>query len=289
MQSPIINPPIDNPQSAIPNALLPPSTGIDTMQQSSTKHNENSCAHAREDYPTTLSFKQIEFLRWLPTEHTITAAAEKAGINRATFYRWIKEPAFKAEYEYCRSLALTIAKAEISALSLDAAELLHECLQEGYHPQVRVHAAGTILRNAQRLTQANHSAPAPTPALAPATSATPAPTPATLAPTPATLAPATSTTPAPATPAPATLAPATSATPAPTPDTLAPTPAIPAPAPTHAIPVPTPVIPAKAGIQRSVSPPTHRNTPTAAHRTTPRWSRRVHIRTQPGTMEEERS
>ena len=243
------------------------------MQQSSTKHNENSCAHAREDYSTTLSFKQIEFLRWLPTEHTITAAAEKAGINRATFYRWIKEPAFKAEYEYCRSLALTIAKAEISALSLDAVELLHECLKEGYHPSVRVHAAGTILRNAQRLTQANHSAPAapaPTPATpAPATSATPALTPATPAPTPAIPALATS----------ATLAP-TPATPAPTPATPAPTPAT--PAPSH-------VIPAKAGIQRSVSPPTHRNTPTAAGRTTPRWSRRVHMRTQPGTMEEERS
>ena len=40
--------PIPNRQSPIHNALLPPSTGIDTMQQSSTKHNENSCAHARE-------------------------------------------------------------------------------------------------------------------------------------------------------------------------------------------------------------------------------------------------
>ena len=183
MQSPIINPQINNPQSAIPNALLPPSTGIDTMRQNAAKCGENSCAHAREDYSTTLSFKQIEFLRWLPTEHTITAAAEKAGINRTTFYRWIKEPAFKAEYEYCRSLALTIAKAEISALSLDAAELLHECLKEGYHPSVRVHAAGTILRNAQRLTQANHSTPA-APAPTHAIPATPAPTPVIPAPTP---------------------------------------------------------------------------------------------------------
>ena len=167
--------PIDSLQSSIPNAPLPPSTGIDTMQQSSTKLNENSCppAHAREDYSTTLSFKQIEFLRWLPIEHTITATAEKAGINRTTFYNWIKEPAFKAEYEYCRSLALTIAKAEISALSLDAAELLHECLREGYHPNVRLHAASTILRNAQRLTQANQSQPAPTHAIPAPALATP--------------------------------------------------------------------------------------------------------------------
>ena len=154
--------PTHNLQPAIHNAPLPPSTEIDTIQQSPTKHNENSCppAHAREDYSTTLSFKQIEFLRHLPTEHTITAAAEKAGINRTTFYAWIKDPAFKAEYEHCRSLALTIAKTEISALSLDAAELLHECLKPGYHPAVRVHAAEIILRNAQKLTQAaNQSEP----------------------------------------------------------------------------------------------------------------------------------
>ncbi len=168
---------IHNLQSTTHNALLPPSTEIDTIQQSPTKHNENSCppAHAREDYSTTLSFKQIEFLRHLPTEHTITAAAEKAGINRTTFYNWIKDPAFKAEYEHCRSLALTIAKAEISALSLDAADLLHECLKPGYHPAVRVHAAGTILRNAQRLTQVNQSEPAPTPATPTPTHATPVP------------------------------------------------------------------------------------------------------------------
>ena len=144
--------PIDNPQSAIPNTLLPPSTGIDTMQQNAAKCGENSCAHAREDYSTTLSFKQIKFLRCLLTERTIAAATAKAGVHRGTFYRWLEDPAFKAEYEHCRTL--TIAKAEISALSLDAVELLHECLKEGYHPNVRVHAAGTILRNAQKLTQA---------------------------------------------------------------------------------------------------------------------------------------
>ena len=142
-------------------------------------------AHAREDHETTLSLKQIKFLRHLLTERTIAAATAKAGIHRTTFYAWIKEPAFKAEYEHCRILALTIAKAELNALSLDAAELLHECLKEGYHPHVRVHAAGTILRNAQKLTQANHSAP--TPAI-PATPTPPhvIPTPTNLIPTPTT-------------------------------------------------------------------------------------------------------
>ena len=153
---------IHNLQPAIHNALLPPATEFDKIRQNATKCNETSCAHAREDRETTLSLKQIKFLRHLLTERTISAAAEKAGINRTTFYAWIKDPAFKAEYEHCRSLALTIAKAEISALSLDAADLLHECLKPGYHPAVRVHAAGTILRSAQRLTQATNQ-PAPHP------------------------------------------------------------------------------------------------------------------------------
>ena len=146
------------------SALLPPATEFDKIRQNATKCNETSCAHAhaRDDRETTLSLKQIEFLRHLLTERTISAAAEKSGVYRTTFYNWIKDPAFKAEYEHCRSLALTIAKTEISALSLDAAELLHECLKPGYHPAVRVHAAEIILRNAQRLTQANHSEPAPT-------------------------------------------------------------------------------------------------------------------------------
>ncbi len=153
-------------QSTIHNAPLPPSTEIDTIQQNPAKSDENSCARvplfprAREDRETALSLKQIKFLRCLLTEGTISAAAEKAGTHRSTFYAWMEDPAFKAEYEHCRSLALSIAKTEISALSLDAAELLHECLKPGYHPAVRVHAAGTILRNAQKLTQAaNQSEP----------------------------------------------------------------------------------------------------------------------------------
>ena len=150
--------PCDHTPSAL--ALLPPATEFDKIRQNATKCNKTSCAHAREDRETTLSLKQIEFLRCPLTEGTISAAAEKAGAHRSTFYAWMEDPAFKAEYEHCRTLALSIAKTEISALSLDAAELLHECLKPGYHPAVRVHAAGTILRNAQKLTQAaNQSEP----------------------------------------------------------------------------------------------------------------------------------
>ena len=39
--------PIDNLQSSIDNAPLPPSTGIDTIQQNPTKSNGNSCVPAR--------------------------------------------------------------------------------------------------------------------------------------------------------------------------------------------------------------------------------------------------
>ena len=39
--------PIDNLQSSINNAPLPPSTGIDTIQQNPTKSNGNSCVRAR--------------------------------------------------------------------------------------------------------------------------------------------------------------------------------------------------------------------------------------------------
>ena len=161
---PPAGPPYDYTSGA--TTLLPPATECDTIRQHATKRNGNSCppacAHAREDHTTTtLSLKQIKFLHCLLTERTIAAASERAGIYRTTFYRWIKDPAFKAEYEQCRTLALTIAKAELSALSLDAADLLHECLREGYHPNVRLHAASAILKNAQRLTQANHSDPHP--------------------------------------------------------------------------------------------------------------------------------
>ena len=41
-----------SPQSAIRNAPLPPSTEIDTMRQSPTIHNENSCPRARATAPS---------------------------------------------------------------------------------------------------------------------------------------------------------------------------------------------------------------------------------------------
>ena len=49
MQSP-------NPQSAIPNTPLPPSTEFDTILQNPTKSNGNSCvrAHAREAPPPVI-------------------------------------------------------------------------------------------------------------------------------------------------------------------------------------------------------------------------------------------
>ena len=158
---PPAGPPYDYTSGA--STPLPPATKSGTIRQNPAKSDGNSCvrthAHAREDHTTTLSLKQIKFLRHLLTERSIAATSKKAGVHRSTFYAWIEDPVFKAEYDHCRTLALTIAKAELTALTLDAADLLHECLREGYHPNVRLHAATAILKNAQRLTQANHSDP----------------------------------------------------------------------------------------------------------------------------------
>ena len=51
------NPPHDHTPGA--TALLPPSTEIDTIRQSPTNHNENSCphAHAREASPPVIPAK----------------------------------------------------------------------------------------------------------------------------------------------------------------------------------------------------------------------------------------
>ena len=46
-QGNIMQSPIDNLQSSIHNAPLPPSTGIDTMRQNAAKCGENSCARTR--------------------------------------------------------------------------------------------------------------------------------------------------------------------------------------------------------------------------------------------------
>ena len=78
---------VHNLQSTIHNLQSPnsPSTGIDTMRQSSTKHNENSCAHARDTaFPPPVYVIPASPLVIPAPSHVIPA---KAGIPRAQIDR----------------------------------------------------------------------------------------------------------------------------------------------------------------------------------------------------------
>ena len=69
-------PPHDHTPGA--TALLPPSTEIDTIRQSPTNHNENSCAHAREAFPPVIPAKAgIYPLHIRPTPIVIPAATHR--------------------------------------------------------------------------------------------------------------------------------------------------------------------------------------------------------------------
>ncbi len=47
----------------------------------------------------TLTDRQLKAIPFIVTSPTYTAGLEKAGLNRTTFYKWVKEPDFKAELD----------------------------------------------------------------------------------------------------------------------------------------------------------------------------------------------
>jgi len=93
-----------------------------------------------------LSTRQQRAIPIILASKTITAGVKKAGIKRETFYKWIREPAFKAAFTEQRQEIIELALHELKTSASEAVSVLRELLKaEG--ESVRLRTAQTILDN----------------------------------------------------------------------------------------------------------------------------------------------
>ena len=71
-----------------------------------------------------LTTRQLRLLEALVRDPNVLKACESVEVSRATAYRWMEEPTFKAELERQRDAVLTTAMAGVKAQSVRAAEEL---------------------------------------------------------------------------------------------------------------------------------------------------------------------
>jgi hypothetical protein len=77
----------------------------------------------------SLTKNQKEAILIMVEARTITDGLEKAGVSRSTFYRWMKNPAFRREFSRLVKERYDIACADFLNLGDPAVHALEECLQ----------------------------------------------------------------------------------------------------------------------------------------------------------------
>jgi hypothetical protein len=101
---------------------------------------------------STLSTEQAEVIAALVTGANVTSATKAAGVDRGTFYKWMKNDAdFAAELNRAQKEREIAFRAQLDSLTDEALDALHEMLDREIPPAVRLKAALEILaRGGQR-------------------------------------------------------------------------------------------------------------------------------------------
>jgi AcrR family transcriptional regulator len=103
------------------------------------------------DDGASLDPKQERAIASLLSEPTVERAAEKAGVNPATVYRWFKDDPFSIAYREARRHAVQQAIAHLQQTSHAAVSALQDVMSDSDSPaSARVTAAKTILELAIR-------------------------------------------------------------------------------------------------------------------------------------------
>ena len=92
------------------------------------------------DEPAALTHRQIAALPYLISSSTVKDGARLAGISRMTYYRWMEDDHFRAEFERLRNEELRLAQAELKGLTLKGALVLGQMLEDP-SPDIRLRAA----------------------------------------------------------------------------------------------------------------------------------------------------
>ena len=97
-----------------------------------------------------LSSRQESLLAALLTEASYKAAAKKANISHATFYRWMRMPAFRKAHRQARRELVELSVGRIQAATGQAIEVLLHIALHGRRDADRVRAALALLDRAFR-------------------------------------------------------------------------------------------------------------------------------------------
>lgn len=93
-----------------------------------------------------LTTRQRKAIPVILASRTITEGVTKAGVTRETFYQWIKDPEFKAEFTGQRQQIIDLALHELKTSTSEAVSVLRGLLKaEG--ESVRLRTAQAILEN----------------------------------------------------------------------------------------------------------------------------------------------
>lgn len=98
-----------------------------------------------------LTRKQELLIAGILSEPTYAAAAAKAGVSRATLYRWLQLPGFQEAYREARWHLLNSAIGRLQAASGQAVSTLIEITVKGRRDGDRVRAAVAILVYSERM------------------------------------------------------------------------------------------------------------------------------------------
>ena len=100
---------------------------------------------------TKLTPKQEQTILALLTQPNFEQTARAMGVGLRTLYRWLKEPAFEAEYRKARRAAVGQSVARLQqGTSAAATTLLKMMIDQNTPPSVRVRAAEAIFNHAAK-------------------------------------------------------------------------------------------------------------------------------------------
>ena len=93
-----------------------------------------------------LNIRQERFLKALLEAPSIEEACKRAGINRTTGYKYLKNQDFMLEYRKLRREAMQQVTARLQSVSEQAVNVLHEIMLDKENtPNARVQAAKNVL------------------------------------------------------------------------------------------------------------------------------------------------
>jgi hypothetical protein len=101
---------------------------------------------ARAEYKSDITPKQEKVLAALLSHPTMEEAAEAAGVNRTTIFRWLQQEDFQAAYRNARRESVKHAIARLQNRTSEAVEVLAEIMSDITNaPAARVSAAKSII------------------------------------------------------------------------------------------------------------------------------------------------